>query len=181
MYLDDNMRKEIEERVVRLANEYSIDLNSPIDIVTFAGLLGFTVLQQDMPSDLCGFVMVNKNENIECFDTNKLIVVNDSHPANRKRFTIAHELGHYIFDYLDKGEASDLYAHREDGNCNTLDERKANYFAAAILMPESRIAKVYESYRKFGAGVNTFIPKMASDFRVSPSSMAIRLSELGLK
>lgn len=103
------------------------------------------------------------------------IVINDRHALVRKRFTAAHELGHYIYhrDLLDSG-VGDTRAYRSAGTPlpNSLitqrHERQANSFAANILMPQAQIVKLQ------GNGV--FNPReLAALFGVSEDAMRIRL------
>ena len=61
-----------------------------------------------------------------------------THPkAGRRRFTLAHELCHLLVD-RDKGARLAIVS----GPWAPLDvERRANAFAAALLMPEAAVAK----------------------------------------
>lgn len=56
-----------------------------------------------------------------------MIAYNDSHPASRQRFTIAHELGHIVLDH-DASMATDDEAAAQM-------EHDADAFASALLMP----------------------------------------------
>src|SRR5437763_342190 len=68
-------------------------------------------------------------------------------PLRRFRFTIAHELGHWICHALETAEPAVSY-------CRAIDltqaadrslEREANIFAAELLMPERAIVAAWES------------------------------------
>lgn len=99
----------------------------------------------------------------------------------RQRFTLAHELGHYVFhrDLIGDGvDDTKMYRSTEDGNFyNTKikqqHETEANKFAAVVLMPKDLVvAKVEEGEKD---------PQVLSKvFQVSPSAMEIRLKGLGL-
>src|SRR6185437_2619912 len=81
------------------------------------------------------------------------IVVNEEHPVQRRRFTIAHELGHFFaiengsisaVEYLEDNDnvIRDYYVMNRseevtDDNYDT--ERQANMIAAEILMPEKMV------------------------------------------
>jgi len=58
----------------------------------------------------------------------KIVVYNDKHPIVRKRFSVAHELGHYLMGHTIR---NDIF------NINSKDPREveANMFAAELLMP----------------------------------------------
>lgn len=59
-----------------------------------------------------------------------VIVINKTFPSDRKRFTLAHELGHIVMHILNEAPISE-YRDRED---------EANRFAAEFLMPASAIS-----------------------------------------
>src|SRR6185437_11369540 len=71
------------------------------------------------------------------------IVVNQSHPQTRKRFTIAHELGHLLLHGFTTPHADREFivrfrdARSSDGS--VLEEIEANQFAAELLMPHDRL------------------------------------------
>lgn len=63
----------------------------------------------------------------------KLIFYNQNNVPGRRRFTIAHELGHYLC-----GDVSFTYptvSNREPEECDSETERRANMLAARILSP----------------------------------------------
>lgn len=69
-------------------------------------------------------------------------------PENRKRFTLAHELGHLFLhmDFFDAekqkehGEYKDCIFYRKEGNYAE-EELQANEFAASLLMPSEAFFK----------------------------------------
>lgn len=69
-------------------------LSVPVEIVAMVSFYGFSVYGLDMDDDISGMIIVN-DEPIKSYGTNKLIIVNSNHSSTRKRFTIAHELGHF--------------------------------------------------------------------------------------
>ena len=103
------------------------------------------------------------------------IVVNARHALTRRRFTVAHEIGHFIFhrDRLARG-TSDTLAYRIDGRVfpNPLigpeQERQANNFAANLLIPNSFLRAAQ------AAGI-TDPNELAKEFQVSPAAMRIKL------
>ena len=112
--------------------------------------------------------------------------INQYHSENRKRFTIAHELAHYLYDedMLDKGKKhyeeiffEPLFGkHLEnvktnlqrDGNfSNDQREQRANFFAASLLILEENLILELEKEKD--------IERLAEIFQVSPAAMYIRL------
>ena len=98
----------------------------------------------------------------------------DDHEV-RRRFTIAHELGHVELGHLN-GREKCLRDTRESYVIGTdkLIEREANHFAAALLMPAQAVRAVVAEMR------NPNIERMARLFKVSRIAMGIRLKQLGI-
>jgi transcriptional regulator with XRE-family HTH domain len=60
-----------------------------------------------------------------------LVLVGSRKPSSRQRFTLAHELAHYLVDDLDP-----LYVDERGARTWSMAEMRANAFAAHLLMPE---------------------------------------------
>lgn len=136
----------------------------PVQVIPIAKALGLNVYKiEDWDNNLSG--KLQKDE----FSTSGFsIYVNANHSETRKRFTIAHEIAHYVLHrHLIEGEYlidDTLY---RSGLSNSI-EASANKMAAEILMPWRLIDRTIEK------GINT-IPKLAETFQVSNSAMSIRL------
>ena len=69
--------------------------------------------------------------------------------TNRKRFTLAHELGHYIYR-MERGhfddEEIDHVEHRNQDSRKgkNVEEVSANCFAASLLMPQDQVRLLCE-------------------------------------
>ena len=93
----------------------------------------------------------------------------------RRRFTIAHELGHWV---LHQGGQSSLFCRHasveapEPGERPPLDpiEQEANHFAANLLMPAVLIAREYERDRDFS--------RLCAAFGASGAAMGRRLHQV---
>ena len=104
-----------------------------------------------------------------------IIAVRESMGTSRKRFTTAHEIGHYVLP----GHES------ENSVCGTKDvgllrddaddlEQAANAFAGELLMPSLVVRRIV---KKFGVSVNTC--KFISDqFQVSLTAAAVKCMEV---
>lgn len=97
----------------------------------------------------------------------------------RRRFTIAHELGHHVLGHLREAIASGGNAELpRDGNVTYslafYDQKEvdANKFAAELLMPESAVAYFVDKTTKN-------LSELARTFNVSDTAMSYRLSNLG--
>jgi len=106
-----------------------------------------------------------------------LLTVNATDSDTRQRFTLAHELGHYMLHRHLVGDGLDddmAYRSTEVGKYhNTLigpkEEREANKFAANLLMPRDAINR--ERIR-----LHDSVAEMAQLFGVSEHAMSIRMS-----
>jgi Zn-dependent peptidase ImmA (M78 family) len=107
--------------------------------------------------------------------------VNQSDPPYRKRFTIAHELGHHFLHLLSDGEfvdsKVDLFRDSEtDVSPESIEQRRpeiqANQFAAALLMPADLVKREYSPTPN--------LEELARKFNVSEAAMGFRLTKLGL-
>lgn len=93
----------------------------------------------------------------------------------RDRFTIAHELGHYVLHYLwPKQKGAQLGPIMVTRYGSDQLEWEANWFAAAFLMPAKAFKTVYEKhYPDF--------TEIADYFGVSMQAAQVRAKALGLR
>lgn len=157
-----------KESAKKLLESTWIGRGMPVDPVFIATELGVDVLEAELPEDIWGALI--KDE-----DKDPIIVLSVNDSKNRKRFTCAHELGHYAYRLATDGnkyEYIDLRGnHSSTGN--DPEEIFANQFAASLLMPETEVKKlVYQQLPKF---------LMAQHFGVSDDAIRFRLKNLGLK
>ena len=177
---------EIETISKELLRKFKLDRKPPIDVDLLAKNMGLEIIQHDLEDKISGVLILEKSSG--------RIGVNKSHPPVRKRFTIAHEIGHYILQHARKGSVFvDLpYRHMSlkmfrDSNSSTGEkwqEREANAFAASLLMPADLISSAIKKYSfdltdDQGTGSGDDLDKMAVEFKVSSQAMAFRLSNLG--
>jgi len=101
---------------------------------------------------------------LEPLGDGRAIVLNGSADAGRRRFTIAHEIGHFVLHAENGG------AIHEAGRG---EEREADAFAAELLMPEHLVR---EAVREQGLDAI----RLADRFEVSRQAMQTRLRGLGL-
>jgi len=94
----------------------------------------------------------------------------------RDRFTIAHELGHYVLHYLypTKVGGKDIRRLIAQRYGSGEVEKEANWFAAAFLMPREEYAR---KYREFDGDHLD----LSDHFRVSAQASSIRAKVLGLE
>ncbi len=97
------------------------------------------------------------------------IVLHGDGDERRRRFTIAHEIGHFV---LHPGRPRMERGGRVT-EAGRFEEREADVFAAELLMPEALVREaVYEQ------GVD--VVRLSDRFQVSRKAMQLRLRYLGL-
>lgn len=176
-----NRTDEIESRALTVISQSSA-LSLPIDLMKIAEALGVRVHFQTFEDEVSGVLLIKGGE--------KHVMVNKAHHPNRQRFSIAHELGHLILHdtnddrlFIDthmrlyqRVGSSTSKAYSESGSATTpQEEREANQFAAALLMPKPLLEKEANSrdlWDEFD------VSTLAAHFAVSEQAMAIRLQQL---
>lgn len=84
---------------------------------------------------------------VQHHDEIALIVLNSDHEVARRRFTLAHELGHWLL-----GDAQPLVIDDDLGG-NEETEKRADAFAVELLMPEDGVRRVMRSATSVDGGV----------------------------
>jgi Zn-dependent peptidase ImmA (M78 family) len=117
-----------------------------------------------------------------------VIGVNSRHSEARRRFTVAHELGHLVLRHQGASIHIDqvmMYVSMRDSiSSKAIDpnEIEANRFAAELLMPEPFLREDIGRATRHGVVDmldDDFIRKLATRYKVSIQAMAIRLENLG--
>jgi hypothetical protein len=98
----------------------------------------------------------------------------DEAPLRRFRFTIAHEVGHWVCHVVGAQRAEPVFCRAKDlsEDADRTIEREANVFAAELLMPEPAVR---EAWGELGD-----VAACAARFDVSPTAMQWRLFTFGL-
>ncbi len=104
------------------------------------------------------------------------ILVNRSHPRERRRWTVAHEYGHFLTDRDSPGIDYVKPMQRKPES-----ERFADLFAAAFLMPDVGVRRrFYEDVDRKGDFKVADVCRMADYYAVSMVAMTRRLESMGL-
>jgi Zn-dependent peptidase ImmA (M78 family) len=158
-----------------LLEEIGFDEITDIPMDIFVAGLGATLIEEQLP---------NSDGKIIRGNSKTLIKVNsDIQFEERKRFTIAHEIGHYLIH-----DKLNLEVHDETSNTlnwfnateqqakKGIQEWEANDFASELLMPEDIIRKA--TFKK------KFTPDLAKElserFKTSLTSIIYRLLSLNI-
>jgi Zn-dependent peptidase ImmA (M78 family) len=155
----------------RLVSRFGLT-RPPIEVEDVALKLGIEVVREEFPDNISGALLRSGKETV--------IAVNKGHHINRQRFSIAHELGHYLLHpdsaaYYD--QKHDIGVHfRAKTDRTTWDPREveANRFAAELLMPRRIIKDAIAQTGEVQAS------ELARQFGVSEEAMTHRLAGIRL-
>jgi Zn-dependent peptidase ImmA (M78 family)/DNA-binding XRE family transcriptional regulator len=111
---------------------FKLDQNSSIDVASFCwNNLNIPICGLDLGSNCWGLYSSDKAGN-------PLIIYSNTHKFfQRNNFTIAHEIGHYLF-------AHDLLNIDCDATENNIIEKVADTFAQELLVPNVALREVYD-------------------------------------
>ena len=157
------MSTTLEQRLpIEIAGDFA--RTAPVDLDAMARALGIEVASDHaLPDDISG--------KIERVAGRFRITINGNHAAPRQRFTLAHELAHYLLhrDLIGDGITDNV---RYRSNLRDDVETQANGFAAELLMPAALVRAEWRGGLKHIAGI-------AQRFDVSYEAAKIRLTSLG--
>lgn len=117
--------------------------------------------------------------------TSQVIEINKGDSAPRQKFTMAHELGHRILSV--QGGDDTYYRFMDPQNYQSLkrrsEERKANNFAANLLMPKKLVDLAIKDIRKEnkeGLDNNKLVNCVKEKMNLSYTFVGYRLHNLGI-
>ena len=130
----------------------------------------------DLYRNSSGMIVVD-GDLTEKYGTDKILLISKYDSIKYQRFTIAHELGHYLFDF-NETKSYKYYNFYELKNtfCNAV-ERRASRFATALLMPRNLFKERYNKIKKSN-NYYEIINKLSEDFQVFPDIVDKRIKEL---
>lgn len=164
--------QEIEEESARLLAARPLG-ELPVNVRAIAKSLGIALEFANFDDEVSGVLVRTADAT--------MIGVNWSHHPNRQRFTIAHEIGHYLLHpggtFVDKSTTA-RFRDRQAGSGSEVEEREANRFAATLLMPAEAIEKASAAF-PFAIDDEDQLRDFSDRFGVSSQAMLIRLKELG--
>jgi Zn-dependent peptidase ImmA (M78 family) len=161
-------KSKLEEFARQTLKEHGL-YRIPVDPVELANKLNIRVHNAKFSEPNLSGMIARRGNNVS-------ILVNQSEPPYRKRFTIAHELGHSLLHLSSDGElvdyTTDLFRIGESDDEVKRIEVEANQFAAALLMDAELVKIQWEK--------TPSMETMAMIFNVSEEAMGYRIAGLGL-
>jgi Zn-dependent peptidase ImmA (M78 family) len=166
-------RKHIRRLAESLLSAHSVD-SPPVNVKRIAIDEGLNVVELEAEDSLSGFLDRRRGK--------PLIGVNSKHTSTRRRFTIAHELGHHFLHsesfYFDESVLRFRDALSSEGT--DLREMEANLFAAELLMPTGLLEAELADFDGLDLNNDKGIEVLAKRYGVSPQALIYRLNYLEL-
>ena len=151
-------------------------VGAPVPLGKIAQLVNAKVQYEPFTGGLSGLMHRN-------LDGTATIGINVAHAPVRRRFTLAHEIGHVVLhsdEQLHVDQAFPIAFRDEDSGLGTHEiEIEANQFAASLLMPEAFLRQDVFS-TEADHDFELVISALAKKYKVSVQAMSIRLNTLGL-
>lgn len=165
----------LEKRAAEVLQKTGM-LTVPIPIHLVAQRLGLLLEAVSLGDEVSGVLVVEGDHGV--------IGYNASHSQTRQRFTIAHEIAHYVLHRTEGALFIDdrtFAAFRDQRSSFGADkhERQANAFAAALLMPTNLVLREIE-HRRFELSDDESLSDLARAFQVSVQAMVYRLANIGV-
>jgi Zn-dependent peptidase ImmA (M78 family) len=150
----------------------TLKLEPPADLARVAQRLGIEVCEREFVREIDGLYL-------RLPDAPPVIAINSLYvkPLARRRFTLAHEIGHHLLGRRTH-PGSRLFFFDTSQTKHSIVERACDRFAALLLMPEDWVRRYYDEL-SFNAENRVSI--MSRRFGVSAWALRRRLRELGLQ
>jgi Zn-dependent peptidase ImmA (M78 family) len=151
----------------------------PVPIGVVAQRLGLATEAVVLKEDTSGMLVVEGNVGA--------IGYNASHAPVRQRFTIAHEIAHYVLHAKKKNQRSRVFIDRyvtfrrdeKSAKGDDREEVEANQFGAALLAPRILVQQEIQKH-ELDLDDDDDIVFLAKRFQMSPAAMTNRLANLRL-
>lgn len=159
--LVDRVRDDEAEIVKRFTSSY------PVKVGELAQELGLKVTRAPLPPKISGLIKPSDDA-----PAGFEIRVNKYESPERQRFTVAHEVAHYLLhrDEIGSGVVDSIMYR---SNLTSRKETEANKLAADIVMPAKAVGRELE--RLGGRRTDDVVEELAARFRVSVPAMKVRL------
>lgn len=152
----------VSHNEMRVVHQFQGD--APVDVVAICGALGVNVWEDSLGNGVSGKLF---RDPVNGGSSGYSIVANASEPFVRRRFTIAHELSHFLLHRHQSSDPISDDVYYRSGLSNAM-EYQANQLAADILMPMELVSRLINS------GMRD-VESLASTLQVSVAAMKIRL------
>ena len=158
--------------------KYKLKLDKrKVPIIEIAKIMGFKIYTTRFNDrNLSGTIGISKKL-YNRYKSDKVIILNNQDTDEHILFTLCHELAHYIYDY--KSNIHDEYSntYRTDEIIDE-KEKRANRFAASLMMPKSSFKEAYIELSKNIDDSEIIVQGLADAFNAPKTAVRIRLREV---
>lgn len=155
----------MQENERRILQNYLSQM--PVPLGALARDLGIDVFKSSLRPGISGLI-----EPSETARSGFRIKLNRHESVERQRFTLAHEISHYLLHReLIRNGIIDNTMYRS--SLSNKQEIEANKLASKIVMPDSQVHLLRQKYSGFS--FDEMVSRMAHDLRVSEAAMRIKL------
>lgn len=146
---------------------------APVPVEAMVRAHGITLRSGDLGEDVSGLLIRGGD------GADAIIGVNATQPRTRRRFTIAHEFGHFLLhegisEHVDQGYRVNFRS-GESALATNVEEIEANFFAASLLMPR-RLLDAHGAIEAVDS--DSLVGQLAATFEVSRHAMSLRLANV---
>jgi Zn-dependent peptidase ImmA (M78 family) len=166
--------KRIDQKVTELLHGNGV-AGPPVEVERIAQGLGAQVIYENFKGEVSGLLLRRGNSIV--------IGVHKTQPHTRRRFTIAHEIGHLVMHsgalepvHVDRGFDMHLRS-PASSTAEDVAEIEANAFAASLLMPREMVMDDVDG-QMLDFEDPRLVRRLAERYEVSTQAMTFRLINL---
>lgn len=163
---------DLQNKASKFRKDYGYGETDPILLNSFLFKNNILTVYKPLSANLAGMAVKANAQNM-------FIMVNQNHSIGKQHFTIAHELYHLLIqeNFTSQQCVTGLFDRQTD-----IEEKKADYFAANLLLPELGIYELIPEEERKTKNAVTFetVFKIQQYYQVSVNAVAFRLVNLEL-
>lgn len=166
----------IRQKAVRILKEMGV-VSAPVDVEGVASFLGIDVRKNPTKDEISGFLFKQAG-------AKAVIGINSLHHTNRQRFTLSHEIGHYVLHPQEEMHVDKFVLQFRDSKSSKGEdelEKEANRFAAELLMPKEFLVRDVQEIGLQDLHDDEAVKQLAKKYEVSVQAMTTRLTSLGFQ
>ncbi len=169
--MNKTLKWEIAESAVFFRNELGYSSDVPIQLEALLLKKNVITVFKPLSENFSGMA-------IRTSDDIRFLLVNRNHTTGRQNFTIGHELYHLFIqrDFVSQQCVTGNFDRQNDP-----EEKKADYFSACLLLPESGVRQLIpkEERARINKISDATVIKIQQYFQVSVNAVLFRLVEFG--
>ena len=161
------LKNRISEAELKIIEKYLSEI--PVKLGALANELGIAVFKTPMNPDISGLIQPSEHPSAT---SGYEIKLNKFEPSERQRFTLAHEIGHFLLHKNDIAHGiKDNVLYRSV--LSDIKEREANKVASALIMPIHFVRMKYSEISQLTNDEK--VEYLSKEFMVSKAAMQIKL------